>query len=110
MRSAGEQRTQDLAVREMTREEVDLAVEWAAAESWNPRLPDADSFFAADPNGFWLGTLDGEPIGCVSTVAYDERFGFLGFYIARYAGRLRDRAHVHPGSAGSIPEPMDYRL
>ena len=74
---------QGFTVRRMTRQELDLAVEWAAAEGWNPGIHDADAFYAADPNGFFLGVLNGEPIGSMSAVAYDGAFGFLGFYIVR---------------------------
>jgi GNAT superfamily N-acetyltransferase len=70
-------------VRPMTRAELDLPAEWAAQEGWNPGLHDTDCFYATDPNGFFLGVLDGEPVGCISTVAYDNAFGFLGFYIVR---------------------------
>jgi hypothetical protein len=28
---------------------------WANAESWNPGVYDANSFYAADPSGFFLG-------------------------------------------------------
>jgi ribosomal protein S18 acetylase RimI-like enzyme len=73
----------DYRISKMTPAETDLAVEWAAAEGWNPGLHDGAVFHATDPNGFFLGLLDGEPIACISTVAYDEDFGFLGFYIVR---------------------------
>ncbi len=39
----------DFVVRRMTRSEVDLALDWAAAEGWNPGVHDAESFYAADP-------------------------------------------------------------
>ncbi|MDT8900808.1 GNAT family N-acetyltransferase [Anaeroselena agilis] len=68
-------------VRTMERHEVELAVEWAAREGWNPGLHDAACFFAADREGFLLGSLDGEPVGCVSAVRYGHGYGFLGFYI-----------------------------
>ncbi|WPD24770.1 MAG: GNAT family N-acetyltransferase [Candidatus Electrothrix scaldis] len=70
-------------IRTMARDEVDLAVEWAAQEGWNPGLHDADCYFAADPNGFLLGLLDGEPIATISAVSYSASFGFLGFYIVK---------------------------
>jgi GNAT superfamily N-acetyltransferase len=73
----------DLIVRNMTREEVDLAVEWAAQEGWNPGLHDAECFYAADPVGFFIALQDGEPVGCLSAVAYDEHFSFAGFYMVR---------------------------
>ncbi|MDB5091962.1 MAG: family N-acetyltransferase [Candidatus Eremiobacteraeota bacterium] len=70
-------------VRRMTRAEVGLALEWAAREGWNPGLHDAEPFFHTDPQGFFLGLLDDEPVGCISAVAYDDAFGFIGFYIVR---------------------------
>jgi hypothetical protein len=73
----------DLEIRIMRRAEVDLALEWAAREGWNPGLTDADCFHAADPDGFLIGCLAGEPIGCISVVRYGENFGFLGFYIVK---------------------------
>ena len=72
-----------ITIRTMTRQEVDIAIDWAAAEGWNPGIHDADSFYAADPNGFFMAQLNGEPVGCISAVAYDDTFGFLGFYIVR---------------------------
>lgn len=70
-------------IRTMTRTDLDMAVEWAAAEGWNPGLHDAGSFYAADPNGFLIGLLDDEPIAVISVVKYGESFGFLGFYIVK---------------------------
>lgn len=67
----------------MTRADLDLAVEWAAQEGWNPGLHDADCYFAADPNGFLIGVLNGEPIASISVVRYGSAFGFLGFYIVK---------------------------
>jgi hypothetical protein len=57
------------------------ATDWAAAEGWNPGASDGVAFQAADPAGFLVGRLDGEPVGCISVVRYGEGFGFLGFYI-----------------------------
>ena len=34
----------EIIVRVMTRGEIDLALEWAAGEGWNPGLHDAASF------------------------------------------------------------------
>jgi GNAT superfamily N-acetyltransferase len=67
----------------MKRTDVNIAVDWAAMEGWNPGLHDADAFFAADSNGFFLAKQNGTPVGCVSAVAYDDNFGFLGFYIVK---------------------------
>ena len=58
-----------LHIRPMTRPELDLGLDWAAAEGWNPGLHDADSFHAADPGGFLVGLVDNEPVGMISAVA-----------------------------------------
>jgi len=70
-------------IRKMKREELDLATEWAALEGWNPGRNDAGCFFAADPDGFLVGLLDGKPVATLSVVKYEEQFGFLGFYIVK---------------------------
>ncbi|WP_338442668.1 GNAT family N-acetyltransferase [Synechococcus elongatus IITB4] len=77
------------AIRPMTRSDLDVAIAWAAAEGWNPGLDDADSFYAADPTGFWMGWLGDQPIASLSTVKYGDRFGFVGFYIVvpQYRGQ-----------------------
>jgi ribosomal protein S18 acetylase RimI-like enzyme len=70
-------------VRRMNEADLRLALEWAASEGWNPGLHDAHCFYAADPEGFLIGELDGVPIGCVSAVRYGASFGFLGLYIVK---------------------------
>ena len=74
---------QNFNIRTMSRKEVNIAIEWAALEGWNPGLHDADCFYASDPNGFFIGELNGEPIGCISAVSYGDDFGFVGFFIVR---------------------------
>lgn len=77
----------DYKVRAMTRQELDVAVDWAAAEGWNPGLHDANCFYAADPGGFLIGLLGDEPIATISVVKYGDSFGFVGFYIVKPAYR-----------------------
>lgn len=76
-------------IRVMSRKEMDIAIEWAAAEGWNPGLHDAGCFNAADPDGFLIGLLGDEPIATISVVRYGHSFGFLGFYIVKpeYRGK-----------------------
>jgi hypothetical protein len=68
-------------IRQMTKTDLDLAISWAAAEGWNPGLHDRDTFYNTDPQGFFMGFLDGKPISCISAVSYGKDFGFIGFYI-----------------------------
>jgi ribosomal protein S18 acetylase RimI-like enzyme len=71
------------SIRSMSREDLQIAIAWAAAEGWNPGLYDAESFYAADPTGFWIGFLGDEPISTISAVKYGDSFGFIGFYIVK---------------------------
>ena len=79
------------SVERMTRDDVVLALEWAASEGWNPGLRDADAFLAADPDGFFVSTIDRRPVATLSAVRYGEGFGFLGLYIT--APDMRGRGY-----------------
>jgi GNAT superfamily N-acetyltransferase len=76
-------------IKQMTREEMNIAIDWAAKEGWNPGFDDADCYFSADPNGFFIGLLGDEPISTISAVKYGDSFGFLGLYIVKpeYRGK-----------------------
>jgi RimJ/RimL family protein N-acetyltransferase len=72
-----------IKIRQMQLPDLQLALNWAALEGWNPGINDAESFYAADSSGFFVGELDGEPIGCISIVCYDATFAFIGLYIVK---------------------------
>lgn len=81
----------EFQIRNLRPEEIALAIDWAAAEGWNPGLADAACFAIPDAQGFLVGEIDGEPVATVSCVNYDDRFAFLGFYIVRE--RFRGAGH-----------------
>ncbi|TMN72599.1 GNAT family N-acetyltransferase [Pseudoalteromonas sp. S1727] len=80
---------QRLTIKVMSKEEVNIAVEWAALEGWNPGLHDAHSYYQADPHGFLIGYLGDEAVATISVVKYNSDFAFLGFYIVKpeYRGK-----------------------
>jgi hypothetical protein len=80
-----------LAIRPMNADDLERAVDWAAAEGWNPGLDDAEAFHAADPRGFLVAVSGGVPVSCISAVAYGANYGFVGFYIC--APEYRGRGH-----------------
>jgi GNAT superfamily N-acetyltransferase len=85
-------------IRPMARPELDLLVDWAAVEGWNPGVHDADTFWETDPEGFVAAEQDGALVGGGSIVSYDGRFGFMGFFIVApgHRGRgLGRRLWVH---------------
>ena len=75
--------TSQFEIRTMSKSELATAIEWAGNEGWNPGQEDLDPFFSADPEGYLMGFLDGEPVTCISAIRYGETFGFIGFYICK---------------------------
>jgi GNAT superfamily N-acetyltransferase len=112
---------QSFEIRPLTRDEIDVAVTWAAHEGWNPGPSDATCFAAQDERGFWGGFLEGEMIACISVVTYGAAFAFLGFYIVApqhrgqgYGYALWQRALEHAGQRsvgldGVVDQQENYR-
>ena len=110
-----------LRIRPMRPDEISIAVNWAAAEGWNPGFADDACFAAVDPQGFFIGEVDGAPAATVSCVNYNASFAFLGFYIVRadlrgrgYGLRIWNTAIAHAGPRvigldGVIGQQQNYR-
>ena len=79
----------DFNIRPATGREVEILIDWAAEEGWNPGLDDAPCFRAEDPDGFVVGVIGNEPVTGISVVRYGSDYGFLGFYLCRpeYRGK-----------------------
>src|SRR3954468_13147796 len=111
-----------LRIRPMRPEEISIAVDWAAAEGWNPGFADDACFATVDPRGFFIGELDGAPAATISCVNYNDHFAFLGFYIVREDLRGRGYglgiwnaaiAHARPrviGLDGVVAQQQNYRM
>lgn len=83
-----------LTITRATLDDWQVVSGWAADEGWIPGLRDASSFFAQDPDGFFIGRLvdePAEPVSAISVVNYDQLYAFLGFYLVR--PDLRGRGH-----------------
>jgi len=72
-----------VTIEKMTRTEVDVLIQWAQSEGWNPGLQDADCFYHTDPEGFHAAKINGEIVGTVSVVKYSKDFAFVGLYIVK---------------------------
>ena len=87
-------------IRQMNIEEISIPIEYAHREGWNPGLEDGFCFYNTDPKGFFIALLNDKPIGTASAVAYNNDFGFIGFYIIEpefrknIYGMKIGRAHV----------------
>lgn len=74
--------------RAATREELNIAFQWASEAGWNPGLGDADIFWETDPDGYVVVEREGEVVGTGSIVSYSD-FGFMGFFIIKKGLRGR---------------------
>lgn len=76
--------------RTATLAEIQLMLQWAEAEGWNPGNDDAAAFSQADKGGFFVA-VDGQatPVGAISVVNHADDFAFLGLYIVlpQYRGQ-----------------------
>jgi hypothetical protein len=93
-----------MLIRTMDRSDLELALDWAADEGWNPGLHDDVAFGAADPAGMLVGVVDDEPVATIACVRYGEAYGFVGLYIVRPDARgegfgleLWRAGHAHLG-------------
>ncbi|MEO0862565.1 MAG: GNAT family N-acetyltransferase [Pseudomonadota bacterium] len=67
-----------------------MILDWAADEGWNPGLDDAEVFYAADPDGFFVAVDEtGTPVAAISVVNHSAEFAFLGLYLVRPTHRAR---------------------
>jgi GNAT superfamily N-acetyltransferase len=110
-----------LRIRPMRPDEISIAVNWAAAEGWNPGFADDVCFAAVDPEGFFIGELEGAPAATVSCINYNDNFAFLGLYIVRadlrgrgYGLRIWNAAIAHAGPRvigldGVVAQQQNYR-
>lgn len=108
-------------IRTITKEELNIPLEWADKEGWNPGLSDAEVFYAVDPKGFFMGFLGVEPVASLSAVSYGPDFGFLGLYIVKperrgkgYGWKLWQEALKHlptqnVGLDGVIAQQENYK-
>src|SRR6516225_6950814 len=111
----------ELRIRTMRPDEISIAVDWAAAEGWNPGFRDAPCFSLVEPDGFLIGELDSAPAATISCVNYSADFAFLGFYIVRqdlrgrgYGLRIWNAAIAHAGPRvigldGVVAQQKNYR-
>lgn len=82
--------TGTFSLRRLAPSEMGLLIDWMDREGWNPGLADAQAFAAADPEGFFVGELNGKPVACGAAVRYGDDFAFCGCYIV-------EPAHRHQG-------------
>lgn len=91
-------------VKQMKQEDIQIAINWAEQEGWEPGIHDASLFYLADNKGFFKGVLKNEIIATGSAVIYDDQFAFFGLYILKpdyrgmgYGLQLTQHRHAYCG-------------
>ncbi|WP_299585055.1 GNAT family N-acetyltransferase [uncultured Microbulbifer sp.] len=72
-----------LAIKNMCRSEIDILVDWADHEGWNPGRHDAEVFWETDPEAFIAAEVQQGLIGAGSIASYGGNYGFMGFFIIK---------------------------
>ena len=70
-------------IRKARYDEMGFIMSMAQNEGWNPGIYDCDSFYNADPDGFFVGVLGDELIAAISAVSYGQDYAFMGLYIVK---------------------------
>jgi hypothetical protein len=91
--------------------DLQLALDWAEKEGWNPGLDDAAAFLGADPDGFFMRRIDGRPVSAISVVNHAPDFAFIGLFIClpefRQLGHGYGLAQAVIGHAGARTIGLD---
>ena len=72
---------QDISIRTMTPKDLQMVFKWAENEGWNPGKHETESLYAADPRGYYILEVDGEPTASLAAVKYSQKLAFLGLFI-----------------------------
>ena len=80
-----------LTLRKIETRDCEAIFSWVAGLGWNPGVKDGECLLATDPDGMRVAELNGQPVGCATSIAYSETYGFVGSLVVDPA--LRGKAH-----------------
>jgi ribosomal protein S18 acetylase RimI-like enzyme len=68
-------------VQAVTAEQWRAVLDWARDEGWDIGEGDVSRFFNVDPQGFFVGFLDGRPVASVSITNFSRDYAHIGHYL-----------------------------
>ena len=82
-----------LFIKPLVDDDIDFITEISRKEGFAPGVGDLAIYQNTDKQGLWVGWLDGNPIGCIAGVRYNQNYGFLGLFlvIEKFRGRISDK-------------------
>jgi len=72
-----------VSIRSMSKSDLQLVLDWSAKEGWNPGKHELEPFYAINPKGYMLLTIDDEPVACLLNIRYSQNYAFMGLYIVQ---------------------------
>jgi len=78
-----------LSIKPLCDKDIDFVTEISRKEGFAPGVGDLGIYKNTDKQGLWVGWLNGNPVGCIAGVRYNQYYGFLGLFIVieEYRGR-----------------------
>ena len=78
-----------LSIKPLCDDDVDFVTEISRKEGFVPGVGDLGIYKNTDNQGLWVGWLNGQPVGCIAGVRYNENYGFLGLFLVteKFRGR-----------------------
>ncbi|AEL24939.1 GNAT family N-acetyltransferase [Cyclobacterium marinum] len=74
---------EELKLKKLDKKGLNILVDWAATEGWNPGKYDFEVFWETDPDGFCGFYFEGELIAGGAIISYNNEYGFMGLFIVR---------------------------
>ena len=98
-----------LTLRPMTHADIALGMRLSAIAGWNQVAADWEMLLAASAGGSWVALWEGTPAGTVTTVTYQQRFGWAGMVLVAPSFRrkgigtaLLNAAIAHASAVGTV--------
>ncbi len=73
----------NLQIQQLNRNDLNILIDWASKEGWNPSKNDAEVFWNTDPVGFYGFFYEGNLIAAGAVISYSNEFGFMGLFIVK---------------------------
>ena len=77
----------DLHIRQMSSDDVSEAMRLKEAAHWNQVPEDWTGFIGIEPEGCFVGELDGKVVTTATNFSYEQRFGWIGMILVDPAQR-----------------------
>ena len=79
--------TVEVSFREMSTEDIEAGLRLCRASHWNQTARDWELFLKLSPHGCRVAVKDGQVVGTVTTVRYEDRFSWIGMVLVDPAER-----------------------